>query len=87
MRFDPHAVAEQGRKIYDRDEFVAIDVASERLFFGDSPETAYRAAREARIEGPFHFVRFGRETDQEVVVVELSGPDGAWFFRIKEYEA
>ena len=31
--------------------------------------------------------RFGRETDQEVVVVELNGPEGAWFFRIKEYEA
>ena len=31
--------------------------------------------------------RFGRETNQEVVVVELSGPDGSWFFRIKEYDA
>lgn len=31
--------------------------------------------------------RFGRETNQEVVVVELSGPEGSWFFRIKEYDA
>lgn len=30
--------------------------------------------------------RFGRETDQEVVVVELSGAKGSWFFRIKEYD-
>ena len=30
--------------------------------------------------------RFGRETNQEVVVVELSGPEGSWFFRIKEYD-
>ena len=30
--------------------------------------------------------RFGRETDQEVVVVELSGADGSWFFRIKEFD-
>lgn len=30
--------------------------------------------------------RFGRETNQEVVVVELSGGDGSWFFRIKEYD-
>ena len=30
--------------------------------------------------------RFGRETDQEVVVVELSGAEGSWFFRIKEYD-
>ncbi len=30
--------------------------------------------------------RFGRETDQEVVVAELSGPEGSWFFRIKEYD-
>lgn len=29
--------------------------------------------------------RFGQQTDQEVVVVELSGGDGSWFFRIKEY--
>jgi len=30
--------------------------------------------------------RFGRETDQEVVVVELSGAEGSWFFRIKAYD-
>src|SRR3989442_922948 len=30
--------------------------------------------------------RFGRKTDQEVVVAELSGPEGSWFFRIKEYD-
>lgn len=30
--------------------------------------------------------RFGRETSQEVVVVELSGAEGSWFFRIKEYD-
>jgi hypothetical protein len=31
--------------------------------------------------------RFGRETNQEVVVAELSGAEGSWFFRIKEYDA
>ena len=31
--------------------------------------------------------RFGRETRQEVVVAELSGAEGSWFFRIKEYDA
>ena len=30
--------------------------------------------------------RFGRETNQEVVVAELSGVEGSWFFRIKEYD-
>jgi hypothetical protein len=30
--------------------------------------------------------RFGRETNQEVVVTELSGAEGAWFFRIREYD-
>jgi hypothetical protein len=30
--------------------------------------------------------RFGRETNQEVVVVELSGAEGSWFFRIKQYD-
>ena len=30
--------------------------------------------------------RFGRETNQEVVVAELSGAEGSWFFRMKEYD-
>ena len=30
--------------------------------------------------------RFGRETNQEIVVAELSGAEGSWFFRIKEYD-
>ncbi len=30
--------------------------------------------------------RFGRERNQEVVVAELSGAGGSWFFRIKEYD-
>jgi len=31
--------------------------------------------------------RFGRRTNQEVVVLELSGPEESWFFRIKQYDA
>ena len=30
--------------------------------------------------------RFGRDTHQEVVVVEPSGAEGSWFFRIKQYD-
>ena len=30
--------------------------------------------------------RFAREANQEVVVAELSGAEGSWFFRIKEYD-
>ena len=30
--------------------------------------------------------RFGRETNQEVVVAELSGAEGSWFFRITVYD-
>jgi hypothetical protein len=30
--------------------------------------------------------RFGRETNQEVVVAELSGTEGSWFFRMREYD-
>jgi len=30
--------------------------------------------------------RFGRETNQEVVVAELSGAEGSWFFRIRDYD-
>jgi hypothetical protein len=29
---------------------------------------------------------FGRETNQEVVVVELSGGVQSWFFRIKRFD-
>lgn len=31
--------------------------------------------------------RFGRETKQDMVVAELSGPEESWFFRIKKYDA
>ena len=30
--------------------------------------------------------RFGRETNQDIVVVELSGAEGSWFFRIRDYD-
>jgi hypothetical protein len=30
--------------------------------------------------------RFGRDTDQEVVVAEISGAAESWFFRIKQYD-
>src|SRR3989442_15563025 len=30
--------------------------------------------------------RFGRKTNQEVVVAELSGAEGSWFLRIKQYD-
>jgi len=69
MPFDPHIVAERGRKIYEkvrrkmeaehRGEFVVVDTLSEKLFVGDSPEVAYRAARKAKLTGPFHFIRVG----------------------------
>ena len=37
-------------------------------------------------ELPEFLHRFGQETNQEVVVVELSGPEASWFLRIKEYD-
>lgn len=69
LDFDPNAVADRGRKIYDRyrrkleaehvGKIVVIDVPSERFFLGESPENAYRAARQANKDGPFHVVRVG----------------------------
>src|SRR5437867_872702 len=47
------------REAEHRGEFAVIDTRSEKLFLGDSPEAAYRAAREANLTGPFHFVRVG----------------------------
>jgi len=51
----------------------------------EGPAREDRVAHVAELREFLH--RFGRETNQEVVVVELSGPDGSWFFRIKEYDA
>jgi hypothetical protein len=73
MDFSPHTVAQRGRKVYDRhrrnleaehpDWFVAIDVATERLFLGDSLEKVYRTVQKAQeagqATGPFHFVHIG----------------------------
>lgn len=69
MSFDPHAVVEAGRKVYERyrdslerrfmGKFVVIDVPSEKYFIGDSPEAAYREARKEKHRGPFHLVRVG----------------------------
>ena len=67
--FDPDVIADRGRKIYERHrskleaehlgEFAVIDVGAERLFMGDSPETAYCQALEAGATGPFYVVRVG----------------------------
>jgi hypothetical protein len=71
MPFDPYDVSDRGRKVYERlrrrleaehqGKFVAIDVQTEKYFLADSPEDAFRAARKAHHEGPFHFVRIGHE--------------------------
>jgi hypothetical protein len=73
MDFDRFAVAERGRKIYERhrrkletehpDWFVAIDVKTERLFLGDSLQAVHRDTQQAEAtglgSGPFHFVHIG----------------------------
>jgi hypothetical protein len=69
MSLDPEAVAERGRKIYDKvrrameaehqGKFVIVDTRSEKVIIGESPESAYREARKAKLTGPFHFVRVG----------------------------
>jgi hypothetical protein len=41
----------------------------------------------AQLEALREFLhRFGRETNQEIVVAELSGAEGSWFFRIRAYD-
>lgn len=70
--FEPSAVAERGRKIYERHrrrleaehagKFAIVDLTSEGVFLGDSPEDAYRAARADQRTGPFHVVRIGAPT-------------------------
>lgn len=69
MAFEPHQVAQRGKKIYERvrrdfeanhpGAFVIIDLNTERVVLGDSPEAAYREARAAHLTGPFHLLRVG----------------------------
>lgn len=69
MSFDPDAVVEAGRTVYERyrdklerrfmGKFVVIDVPSEKHFIGDSPEAAYREAQKEKHRGPFHLIRVG----------------------------
>ena len=58
MALEPSAIAQRGRKIYDRvrhrfesdnrGAFAIIDLNSEKILLADSPESAYREARKER---------------------------------------
>ena len=62
-------VAKAGRRVYERHRldferryqgrYVLIDIRTERVFMGDSPEAAYRQAALEQTEGPFYIVRVG----------------------------
>jgi hypothetical protein len=67
MGFNHRDVARAGRKVYERHradlerrhpgKYVLIDIRTEKLYLGESPEDAYRQAEEE--VGPFHLVRVG----------------------------
>ena len=69
MGFNHRDVARAGRKVYERHrtdlerlhsgKYVLIDIRTEKLYLGDSPEDAYRKAAAAADAGPFHLVRVG----------------------------
>ena len=69
MGFNPRDVARAGRKVYERHradfehrhhgKYVVIDIRTERIYVGESPEAAYRQAASRHEVGPFHLVRVG----------------------------
>ena len=58
-----------GRRVYERlqseierrypGKYVLIDIRTENVYIGDSPEDAYRQAMAGRGKGPYHLVRVG----------------------------
>lgn len=67
---DPQAVADRAESIYrdkyqeqyeDKHEgkFVAIDVATEKAYIGESPGQALQRARDADATSVFHLIRVG----------------------------
>src|SRR5258705_9741724 len=68
--FNPVAIDKAGRRIYDRQraaferhhhgQYVLIDIRTERVFIGESPEAAYHQATAEQSEGPFYLVRVGQ---------------------------
>jgi hypothetical protein len=69
MGFNHRDVARTGHKVYERHradferrhpgKYVVIDIRTEKLYLGGSPEDAYRRAAAANESGPFHLVRVG----------------------------
>ena len=67
---NPKAIAERGETIYREKykteyekthlgKFIAIDVATEKAYIGDSPAEALIAARNDAPEGIFHLMKSG----------------------------
>ena len=69
MGFNARDVARAGRKVYERHrtdlerrqpgKYVLIDIRTERVYFAESPEGAYRQAAAENATGPFHLLRVG----------------------------
>jgi len=69
MGFNHRDIARAGRKVYERHradlerrhpgKYVLIDIRTEKLYVGDSPEDAYRQAAAENEAGPFHLMRVG----------------------------
>lgn len=69
MSFDPREIARAGRRVYQRHradferrypgKYVLIDIGTQKVYVGDSPEAAYRQATAERRKGPYHLVRVG----------------------------
>jgi hypothetical protein len=67
---DPEIIAEKGEKIYQeklkdvlekdhKEEFVAIEVETEKYFLGKSPEEALENAKKEFTNRIFHLIRIG----------------------------
>lgn len=84
---NPLKAAERGEEIYQRKyksdfehlypgKFVAINIATENAYVGDSPEDAITKAQEAREKGMFHLIKVGATGAFRVSYTSNASMDG-----------
>lgn len=89
---NPKAIAELGEKIYseqykeqyERDhpgKFVAIDVATQKAYIGETPEGVLDAARADSPNGIFHLIQVGFSGAFRVSYTYHTDANMDWIFR------
>lgn len=87
---DPRAIGEKGDEIYSRrykaeleatskGKFVVVELNSEEMFLGETPEKAIEEAGKRRPGGKFHLIRVGSPGAFRVSYGAARG-SGDWLF-------